>query len=149
VNDIVRDLITLKLDDFVRRFEIRGWEGPSYTAPEETIAYYARFGLNPGPVWEVWCQLPDSPASEDPQRLGEPTRASVRFTDSDLTKMDVPAIATKLTMALLGRSVHETLEWAKLDGEWILDPHEQETLQQTADNVRSYLIKAGPRKPRI
>jgi hypothetical protein len=147
VPDIVRDLITRKLDELARRFQIFGWEGPFYSPPEATVAYYARFGKEVEFVWEVWFQLTYSPDSENPDRIGEPTRASVALSDTDLLKMDIPAIAKKVTMAAAGRAVHETFEWAKLDGERILNPHARpEELHETASKVYEYLMKGASKE---
>lgn len=139
--DINPDLIRAKLDELTRHFRVRGWEGPFYTAPDETVAYYAAHGKASQRAWEVWVQLTEDPDSDDPELPVEPTRASLALSDGDLTELDVPTLARMLTVRVAGRAAHETLESAKLDGDRVLDPHAGPgELHETASSIYEYLM---------
>ena len=144
VADINPDLIRAKLDELTGRFRVRGWEGPFYTAPDETVAYYAAHGKASQRAWEVWVQLTEDPDSDDPDLPVEPTRASLALSDGDLTELDVPTLARMLTVRVAGRAAHEILESAKLDGDRVLDPHAGPgELHETASSIYEYLMKGA------
>jgi hypothetical protein len=154
VADTDRDQILEKLNALKQHLHIPGWIGPFFRAPEDTVAWYSAHQREVPYKWEVWVELPDDPDVDHPEFSAEATRASVPLTDEELMGMDVPDIARKLVLKAAGRAAQETLEWANLKGRRVVDPHlpswhDKRDLNETAQFIYEYLMKAGPRIPPV
>jgi hypothetical protein len=150
VADSDRDQITAKREEFVKPgvFCIPGWDGPFYTPPEVTLAFWEAHNRPNQDAWEVWVQLSDDPDVDEPERDVLPTRASIGLSDKEAMKLDHSGIARRLAQNVAGRAAHETLERATLNGERVVPPHgPREVLQEAASDIASniyrYLMSAA------
>jgi hypothetical protein len=140
--EVNADNLDGKMRTFAAGFRVRGWEGPFYTRPPETVAYYARFGEQVAPVWELWCEQRGVPNSRNPTQVGEPIRAAIRFDDRDLRNSAPNTIARRLAIAVAGRAAHECLEWTTFGRDLVVDPHGPEVMEMAVD-IGDYLLNAS------
>lgn len=144
--DVGRQLFEMTLADLASRFEINGWEGPFARTPEETAQEQAYQGLPVSPRWEVWMQMQSGPTvdSRNPSRSGLPLRAVLWFDDDDGTNdATVEGMAYRLAVAVAAREAHEALEWTRLDGSLLIDPHQASVVGPASRDVAEYLRSAG------
>jgi hypothetical protein len=134
-----------KLREFCGRFTHRFWNGPFFMPPEESAILRKALGqVGLGPKWEVWMEKAGIPDSLGRSVVGAPLQAALRFTDEELSAIDLEEIAWKLAAIVAGLEAHEALEFARFDDSYVVDPHGSVVeLQKVADLVAQYLLSTG------
>lgn len=140
-NGIHRALLSDKLSSICKQTKARGWEGPKFTAPEDTLEHQQRFGTPIRPKWELWMEKPGVPNSYPPHEIGQPIRAAVYLTDTEVANLTGEVIAFRLAAAVAGREAHEALEWFWFERQRVADPH-GDLLGLVAEGVANYLRTA-------
>ena len=143
--DIRRQLFEMKLSELANRLEINGWEGPFARTPEETAQEQAYQGLPVNPRWEVWMQKRSGPTvdSRNPSRTGLPLRAALWFDEGGTDDATAEGMAYRLAIAVAARQAHEALEWTRLDGALLIDPHDVSEVGPASEDVAEYLRTGG------
>ena len=127
------------------RFSHPQWNGPMLSTPAETAQAQAANGQPIHPRWELWVQQ-SALNSRNPDAVNSGgVRAALAFdTADDLLATPVEGLAYRLAMAIAGQAAHEALEWVRLDGDLVIDPHgDLSALQEAADGIVAYLETAG------
>jgi hypothetical protein len=142
--DIEQQLVEVKMSELVRRFSAPQWRGPHLRTPAESAALQAENNLPIEPHWQI-CLQQAAPDSRDPRITRGGIEAAVAFSSlDDLLQSPVELIAKQLAMAIAGRAAHEALEWVRLDGQLVVDPHGAgEVLDEAADKIREYMGNAA------
>jgi len=118
-SDDERMAINAKFADLQRRFSARRWAGPILLDPEEAKR---RYGATDG-CWQLILQKAEENSRDDPDIFGGGFQAAINITTEQFLHWPVELIARRLALSVAGRAAHEALEWVRLDGELVLNPH--------------------------
>jgi hypothetical protein len=136
VDNITSDLVNLLLRNLATRFSHPHWDGPFIATPEEAVQMHAG-----RPRWELWVQQ-SAPNSRNSEVKSGGVRAAIAFdTVAELLDTPLENHAYRLTLAIAGQAAHEALEWVRLDGDLVIDPHGD--LEDAGEGIVSYLESSG------
>ena len=127
-----------------------GWEGPFLVTPEQVVDLQSRNGLPEDPRWMIIFnqQAPDSRNPDNPTPGGGGVQAAIAFASIDeLLNTPTDLLLRKMAFSIAGRAAHEALEWVRMDGHLIVDPHGSAAdMDEAAAYVREYLGNGATRE---
>lgn len=146
VETITMQLVDRHMQNLSTRFWHPQWEGPNLSTPDQVIAMQAAHGQKIDPAWEVWVGRPtrNSRNLDDTSERGM-IRAAIGFKTVDqLLETPVEELALRLAYAIAGQAAHEALEWLRLDGVLVVDPHgNARVLGEPIQGIADYIKTAG------
>jgi hypothetical protein len=124
-----------------------GWEGPFLVSPEQVADLQRRNGLPEEPCWQIIFaqQAPNSRNPDDHTPGGGGVQAAIAFASIDeLLNTPTDVLLRKMACSIAGRAAHEALEWVRMDGALVVDPHgSAAAMDEAAAYVRAYLGSAA------
>jgi hypothetical protein len=138
-NEVVR----AKLDSFCRRFDYGSWNGPFFHGPE-TAALDHVMGTDAPAQWVVWMEKPGVRNSVGGERDEARLRATLRFNNAEADALTIEALAQMMVGLVAGLEAHEVLEFSRLDGTYVVNPHGSAAELHHIAGLISEVIESSP-----
>ena len=137
------EAVRAKLDSFCRRFDYGYWDGPFFNGPGPAALDHV-MGTDAPAQWVVWMEKPGVRNSVGGESDEARLRATLRFNDAEANALTIETLAQMMVGLVAGLEAHEVLEFARLDGTHVVNPHGSAAALHHIAGLISEVIESSP-----